>query len=60
MFIQKKMDSKAQVRNHASKVGGDSGKARIRGAKRLRFEGGARIEGQARERAGEGSGEGAR
>ena len=48
-----------QGRNHDSKVGGsESGEARIEGAKRLRFEGEARIEGEARERAGEGSGEG--
>ena len=34
--------------NHASKVGGsESGEARIEGAKRLRFEGEARIEGEA-------------
>ena len=31
------MDSRAQGRNHASNVGGDSGEARISGAKRLRF-----------------------
>ena len=51
------MDSRAQGRNHASKVGGEggnSGEARIRGAKRLRFEGGAQIEGEAREKAGRG------
>ena len=55
------MDSRAQGRSHASKVGGggNSGEAQIRGAKRLRFEGGAQIEGEAREKAGEGSGEGA-
>ena len=54
------MDSRVQGRNHASKVGGgNSGEARIRGAKRLRFEGGAQIKGKAREKAGEGSGEGA-
>ena len=34
--------------------GGNSGEARIRGAKRLRFEGGAQIEGEAREKAGRG------
>ena len=44
---------------HASKVGGDSGEPRIRGAKRLRFEGGARIKGEAQKTAGEGSREGA-
>ena len=41
------------------KLGGsESGEARNEGAKRPRFEGEARIEGEARERAGEGSGEG--
>ena len=50
-----------QGRNHASKVGGsESGEARIQGAKRPRFEGETRIEGEARERAGKGSGEGTR
>ena len=44
-----------QGRRHASKVGGsESGEARNEGAKRLRFEGEARIEGEARERAGGG------
>ena len=41
------------------KLGGNSGEAPIRGAKRLRFEGGAQIEGEARKKTGEGSGEGA-
>ena len=41
------------------KLGGNSVEARIRGAKRLKFEGGAQIEGKAREKAGKGSGEGA-
>ena len=39
--------------------GGNSGEAQLRGAKRLKFEGGAKIEGKAREKAGKGSGEGA-
>ena len=52
------MDSRAQGRNHASKVGGNSGEARVRGSKRLRFEGGDQIEGEAWEKAEEGSGEG--
>ena len=54
------MDSRAQGRNHASKVGGggNSGEARIRGAKRLRFEGGTQIKGVAREKAGRGQGRG--
>ena len=48
-----------QGRSHASKVGGsESGETRIEGAKRPRFEGEARIEGEAREGAGEGSGGG--
>ena len=42
-----------QGRKHASKVRGVGiGKARIEDAKRLRFEGAAQIEGEARERAG--------
>ena len=50
-----------QLRNPASKFGGsESGEARNEGAKPPRFEGEARIEGEARKRAGEGSGEGAR
>ena len=49
------MDSIAQGRNHASKVGAIQAKARIRGAKRLRFEGGVQIEGEPQEKAGEGS-----
>ena len=54
------MDSRAQGRNQAFKSWGvNSGEARIRGAKRLRFEGGAQIEGEAREKAGEGTGKGA-
>ena len=36
------------------------GEARVKGAKRPRIEGEARTEGEAREEAGEGSGEGAR
>ena len=36
------------------------GEARVEGAKRLRIEGEARTEGEAREKTGEGSGEGAR
>ena len=48
-----------QGRNHASKVGGsESGEARIEGAKRPIFDGEARIERKARERAGEGFGRG--
>ena len=52
----------SQGRNHASKFGGsnrakpESSEARIEGAKSPRFEGEARIEGEA----GKGSGEGAR
>ena len=45
------MDSREHVRNHASKVVGDSGKVRITVAKRLRFEGGNRIEGEAQAKA---------
>ena len=36
------------------------GEARVEGAKRLKIEGEARTEGEAREKTGEGSGEGAR
>ena len=36
------------------KLGGNSGEARIKGAKRLKFEGGAQIEDEAREKAGGG------
>ena len=38
--------------------GGNSGEARIKGTKRLRFEGGAQIEDEAREKAGRGPGRG--
>ena len=40
------------------KLGGNSGEAWISGAKHLRFEGGAKSEGEAQEKAGEGSREG--
>ena len=52
------MVSRAQGHNHASKVGGNSGEAQIRGAERRRFEGGVQFEGETRKKAGEGSGEG--
>ena len=58
-----KLITSSTVRGAATlqKLGGSkSGVARIEGAERPRFEGEARIEGEARERAGEGSGEGAR
>ena len=53
------MDSRAQGRNHASKVGGQFRRSLNQGAKRLRLEDEAQIDGEAREKAGEGSGEGA-
>ena len=54
------MDSRAQGCNHASKVeGGIQAKPESGARKRLRLDGGDQIEGKAREKAGEGSGEGA-
>ena len=52
--------SEGEARIEGAKRPRIEGEARVEGAKRLRIEGESRTEGEAREKTGEGSGEGAR
>ena len=56
--FQPKVEGEARI--EGAKRPRIEGEARFEGAKRLRIEGEARTEGEAREKTGEGSGEGAR